>query len=291
METIMNEFAKKFEIDIKGWDSAMTKSIKFLGHDIKQCPNERFIDVDQDHYIKENVKEILPQITKNRRTMPDTTPCTKEELKLLQGGNGTGIWVISQTRADVAVQVSMVAGEVGRNPTISTIKNFDKAVACMRSRKVTIRYKRLGKDCEDFELLCYHDASFGNLPKGGSQGGIILFAIPRGQVAQEDFYNPQGKTVPCAPLYWKSFRLQRVARSTFCGETLCASEALDVGQHHREFLSTLMSRHIPVSQVTDCKSLKDNVDSIVPKSTEKRLRRDLHAIHEAVLNKELAAFM
>ena len=289
MKRIMDMFAKKFEVDIKGWESALKKAIKFLGHDITQCPKTFEIKVDQDHYIKENIKPI--ELSDHRKTKPEPTACTKEEIKSLQAGNGTGIWVIAQTRADVAVQISMIAGEVGREPTIGTISRFNKAAACLMSRKVTITYKRLGKSADDFELLLYHDASFGNLPKGGSQGGLILFAIPRGSVKQEDFYNPKIKTIPAVPLFWKSFRLQRVARSTFCGETLCASEALDVGQYHREFFSTLVGRHIPVTQVTDCKSLKDNVDSIVPKSTEKRLRRDLHAINEAVTNKELQAFL
>ena len=162
----------------------------------------------------------------------------------------------------------------------------------MLSRKLKITFKNLGgKIPEDFEIIVYHDASFGNLPAGGSQGGIIVYAIPKGSVTQEDFYNPRGKVIEAVPLYWRSFRLQRVARSTFAGETLCASEALDIGQFFRECLSEITGTHIPVSQITDCKSLKDNVDSIVPKSTEKRLKRDLHAIREAVLRRELQEFM
>ena len=58
MVKVMTAFAKKFEVDIKGWENASKAKIKFLGHDIKQDPADFSIEVDQSHYIKENVKEI-----------------------------------------------------------------------------------------------------------------------------------------------------------------------------------------------------------------------------------------
>ena len=118
----------------------------------------------------------------------------------------------------------------------------------------------------------------------------MLCAAQKGAINQEAFYT-KDKMVDCVPIFWKSFRLQRVARSTSCGETLSALTAFDTGQFFRESLENVLGHSVSVTQVTDCKSLKDNVDSIVPKCTEKRLKIDINAIREAVTNKELEQFL
>ena len=155
MQKIMHDFAVKFNIIEKGWDSAFGKNVKFLGHDVFQCTKTHEVEVDQDHYIKENVKPV--DLEPKRLKLPDDTLCTKPEIKLLQGSNGTNIWVIAQTRPDAAVQVSMTAGEIGSNPTLGTVRRLNKAVACLRSRTMKIRYKRLGKTPSDFEILIFHE--------------------------------------------------------------------------------------------------------------------------------------
>ena len=286
MKAKMEDFAKRFSI--KEWESSMGTARKFLGHDVIQNPDFS-IEVDQIAYINEHAKPI--EMAERRKSLPEITPCTKEEVKELQKANGVGIWVIAQTRADAACQISNVAGEIGRSPTTGTIRRLNTAIATLRSRNVKTMYKRVGKSAHDFELLVYHDAAFGNLPEGGSQGGVMVVAVPRNSVRQDDFYSEHAKEVECVPLFWKSFRLKRVARSTFAGETLSAVEALDVGQYFRECLSDVTGMHVNCSQVTDCKSLKDNVDSIVPKCTEKSLKRDIHAIREAVITGFLHQFM
>ena len=136
MMKIMNGFAKKFEVDIKCWGNASEQKIKFLGHDITQGRKTFAIEVGQDHYIRENVKPI--EMSTHRKSKPGSTPLTKKEIKQLQARSGTGIWVLGPTRADASVQISMIAGELWREPTNGTTKKFNKAVACLLSRKVVI---------------------------------------------------------------------------------------------------------------------------------------------------------
>ncbi len=286
MKTKMDEFAKRFSI--KEWESALGTSRKFLGHDVIQ--NKDFsIEVDQIAYIHEHAKPI--EIADHRKNLAEITPCTQEEVKQLQQANGVGIWVIAQTRADTACQISNVAGEIGRSPTIGTIRRLNTAIATLRSRTVKMVYKRVGKNAHDFELPVFHDAAFGNLPEGGSQGGVPLLAVPKNSIRQDDFLSETAKEIECVPLFWKSFRLRRVARSTFAGETLSAVEALDIGQYFRECLGDVTGMNVKCTQVTDCKSLKDNVDSIVPKCSEKSLKRDIHAIRETVMTGFLHQFL
>ena len=140
-------------------------------------------------------------------------------------------------------------------------------------------------------MICFHDGSFGNMPGDGSQGGQIVGVIPKDTVTQEGFYQLGDQMVDFVPLIWRSGRMQRVARSTFCAETLSMSDALDQGQYMRELVSELYRKEFTIVHVTDCKSLKDNIDSIVPHTSEKRLRRDLNAMREAIWRTEVSKFL
>lgn len=58
----------------------------------------------------------------------------------------------------------------------------------------------------------YSDASLGNMPNGGSQGGfIILLAIQSGKFS---------------PIWWNSKKIRRVVRSTLAAETLAMADGI-----------------------------------------------------------------
>ena len=59
---------------------------------------------------------------------------------------------------------------------------------------------------EDCQLECFSDAAFVNLSDNGSQGAFIIFLRDK-------------KGLRC-PLYWKSKKIRRVAKSTLTAETL-----------------------------------------------------------------------
>ena len=95
------------------------------------------------------------------------------------------------------------------------------------------------------------DASFGNLPDGGTQGGYIIFLA-----------NEKGKVIPI----WNSKKIRRVVRSTLAGETLAMAEGIDMAI----FVSTLLTEltrgtpatdGLPLICMTDCKSLHDALKS------------------------------
>ena len=61
-------------------------------------------------------------------------------------------------------------------------------------------------DPRSLHIRCYSDASFNNLPNGGSQGGYIVFLCDSSD--------------RCCLLTWNFTKLKRVVRSTLAAETL-----------------------------------------------------------------------
>ena len=102
-------------------------------------------------------------------------------------------------------------GTVQTNPKLSDLKRANKYSRDMKSDKVSLKFRCL--HMSSIELIVYADASYGNLPNGGSQGGYIIFLCDK-----------YGR---CSPISWCSRRIKRVAHSTLSAETQAAVEASD----------------------------------------------------------------
>ena len=102
-------------------------------------------------------------------------------------------------------------------------------------------------------------------------------------LAAADLYG--GNELFC-PVGWGSKRLRRVVRSTFAGETLIASEALDELVYLVDTWEELGGSKIDRIIRTDSKSLYDHV---LVKGTckEKRLNVEINALKEALQQQEL----
>ena len=78
----------------------------------------------------------------------------------------------------------------------------------------------------NIKLQLFADASFNNLPKGGSQAGQII-------LLKDDKNNT-------CPLYWNSSKIKRVVRSTIAAETLPLSEGCDLAMCINKLVSELL---------------------------------------------------
>ena len=98
--------------------------------------------------------------------------------------------------------------------------------------------------------------------------------------------NPYGGNEMFCPLGWSSKRLRRVVRSTFAGETLIASEALDELVSPADTWEELGGGKGDRIIRTDSKGLYDHV---LLKGTckEKRLNVEINALKEALQQQEL----
>ena len=91
---------------------------------------------------------------------------------------------------------------------------------------------------ESLQLILYSNASFNNLPDGGSQGGYILFLCNK-------FSNS-------APIVWNSTRLKPVTRSTLSAETLALMDRCNTASFIANLITDILQiQTISVTALTD----------------------------------------
>ena len=130
-------------------------------------------------------------------------------------------WLGTQTRPDISFDVCELS-TVLNAATVDDVLRVNKVVKKVKRRRVTLQFQPL--DCADgFTIECYGDASFGNLPEGGSQGGLVIFLV-------------DSHGVKC-PLAWQSKKVRRVVKSALAAETLALLDAAETGV----YLATLLT--------------------------------------------------
>ena len=97
-------------------------------------------------------------------------------------------------------------------------------------------------------IVAYGDASYGNLPGHGSQGGYLVFLVDN--------------TGKYCPLTWQSKRLQRVVGSTLAAECLAIIKTAEAAIHMKALLKEILPNISPAIHVfSDNKSLVSNAHS------------------------------
>ena len=124
----------------------------------------------------------------------------------------------------------------------------------------------------------YSDASYNNLPKGGSQGGYIIFLCD-----SED---------NAAPIHWQSKRIRRVVRSTLAAECLALEDAVDAAFYLKSLLLEMLrvpTENVEIQCFIDNNSLHENLHSTTNVKEEKRLILDISLIKEMLERKEVTS--
>ena len=192
---------------------------------------------------------------------------TKDEEHDLRAKVGQLLWLAHQSRPDLLFDVTCIAAKIA-NCTVSDIISVNKIIIKAKSSKMSLKFQNLGKNSD---LVVFSDASLGNLPNGGSQGGYLILLVN----------NNSGEF---SPIWWNSKKIRRVVRSTLAAETLAMTEGIDMAI----FIATLFAeitygkakpQVMPITCVTDCKSLMDAVNS-QNYVAEKRLRMEISGIKE-----------
>lgn len=99
-------------------------------------------------------------------------------------------------------------------------------------------------------LTLYCDASYNNLPDGGSQGGHIVFLC-------DDDDN-------CCPIAWSFSRIKRVIHSTLAAETLSMTEGTGTAFYVLNLLSGILECNQTIHVFADNKSLYETTHSKKP---------------------------
>ena len=148
------------------------------------------IVLSQDKYTK-NLDFVAKESVSNLETWK----------KIAKTRIGQLNWLAGQIRPDLAFCVNnlnSVSGEFS-SENLSCLNKVIKHAKC---QFLPIKFPS-DLNFNDIRVICFSDASFGNVKNGGSQGGYIIFVADK-----------WGK---CAPVSWSS---KRVVKSTLAVETL-----------------------------------------------------------------------
>jgi hypothetical protein len=160
------------------------------------------------------------------------------------------------------------------NALLRKAKKIEKESGSIRIPKV---------DLNKAVMVAFSDASFGNMPRHGSQAGYLILVAEQSCVKT---------TAKAAVVFWASHRIKRVVKSTLAAEAAALSEAQDQLEYARVLFMQMLGKvegrnwqealKMPGYLVMDAKSLYDSL--MKPGSTpkEKRVSLDLAAIQEAL---------
>jgi ribonuclease HI len=158
-------------------------------------------------------------------------------------------------------------------PLIRDLIRANKTLKALKADLVALKFVPM--KLYSLRLAVYSDASYANLPDGGSQGACIIFLYD------------SDKT--CVPIAWASKRIKRIARSTLCAETLAAVDALDTAYLLSRLIAEILScgdKPVDIDMYTDSKSMYDAIHTS-NMMLDKRLRVDIAALREMNDNNEV----
>ena len=248
---------KLFDIFIVG--SAETKCMKFLGYDLEQ--NQMSISLS----LKQYVDSIAPITISSDRAKLKEALLSKEEYADFRHILGQVNWCASQVRLDIAFDNCFLSNSSSK-PYIRDLLYANKTIKKLKSVDLELNFRKL-VDVENLCIVCYSDASFGNLPSGASQGAYVILLVD---------------TNGCSNLIsWQSRKLKRICTSTLSAEALAAIEAVSAALFFRQLvMEVLLLKKLALRVLTDNKSLVDTI-ALITVINDKRLRIDVASLRES----------
>ena len=160
--------------------------------------------------LKRNCKRLLnsAKLKQNRSltvaALSDRNLSDKEK-KDARGKIGALLWISLMTRPDLSFDVNLLSTEVSKG-TVRTVKEINRVVKKAKSKRVTLRFTRLG-DISKLLVKVYADASYANQDEATrSTGGRVVL-----------LENEEEENVNIAS--WKTKKIGRVCRSVKGAET------------------------------------------------------------------------
>ena len=143
-----------------------------------------------------------------------------------RSGVGSLQWLASTTRGDIAADTSLIQ----KPPKDLKVSNLKEVAAVLRYVKATKEsyIKIVPIPLDELMFVAFGDSGFANAPSNKSQEGFVVAATDK-RAKQE--------TRPASLLEWKSYRHQRVLRSTLAAEVA----ALDRAHDHANFMAIVFS--------------------------------------------------
>ena len=179
-------------------------------------------------------------------------------------------WIGTHTRPDVAYDICVVNTSI-KDATQWDIMRANKVVKKMQLDDLSLRYTPLGK-LEESIMVCYSDASLGNLRGNASQRGFLIFVF--------------GCNGNKSLLTWQSKKIRRVVKSTIAAVALALQEVANHCVVLRSFIEELTTVKLPKKFNCDNKSLVQSLHS-TNTLTDKRLNMDIMVVQDMIQQNEI----
>ena len=242
-----------------------TNAFTYIGIHIFQTDKEIYID--QNNYINsiEYIKISPEKKINNKQEILGKTKNTEFRAKI-----GQLNWLSTISRLDLAMQTRYASALV----TTATIKDaifINKIIKQAKNTQYCIKFPSFNLD--SLVLITHTDASYNNLPNGGSQGSYIVFL---------------SDGINSAPIRWHSGKLKRKVKSTLAAETVALSDGCDASFYTQKLLQEILQITYTIEQhiYTDNESLFKTA-STTHLVDDLRLRVELSAIRELISKNEI----
>ena len=242
-------------------------NLRYLGLSISQTSSG--IKVSTDEYAK-SLKVLSSNLQCNQNAS-----LSADQLTVLKQFCGQINWLSTQGRPDISFDSCHIANSLksGGSKVFSTA---NKIVRKTQNQTITLNFYS-DFNFETCSVVSFCDASFANLPNGGSQGGFVSFLIDKAGLY--------------CPIAWQSRKIRRVVKSTIAAECLSAVEAAEM----TIYLATLIKDIFQLTSIVDTFVYCDNRNLVnaVHSSTnleDKRLVIDVSVLRDFLQQKELSDF-
>ena len=255
------------------WGSEWEKdSFMFVGRQINRLADGSYT-IDQMHYTTD--------ISKTRISHePETKLHEHPELVTeFRSGIGSLQWMAGTTRGDLAADVSLLQ----RPPKELTVADLREVNRVLKYVKATANafFKISPVNLDEAVFIAYGDSGWANAPGLKSQGGLVVTLTDR-KVHEE--------ARPASLLEWKSYRHQRMLRSTLAAEAASLDRAADMGNFlacvfsemvYAEYKASSGAPMFEVIPVTDARSLWDAIHRLSTTFSEKRVEIDVAGLRQS----------
>ena len=209
-----------------------SREFTFVGRHLKQH-EDGSITVDQADYIAE-----VPS-TRTKLEATEKLAGHPELVTEFRSGIGSLQWLAGTSRGDISADVSLLQ----RPPKDLTVNDLLEINGVLRYVRATndSSFRIVPIDIDSLMFVAYGDSGWANAPNGRSQGGLVVVATNKAALTSVQ---------PASLLEWKSYRHQRVLRSTLAAE----AASLDRTEDYAHFLSALLSEMVDANHIATMKT-------------------------------------
>eukprot|EP00438_Fugacium_kawagutii_P005098 Skav221528 [mRNA] locus=scaffold1248:283612:287211:- [translate_table: standard] len=202
----------KKAFDFGKWQCLSEKQdIVYCGGRIQQQKDQ--VSLDFEAYMK----KMMPiTVEKGRNSQETLTPKEVSKARALIGALQ---WPAGQGCPFLSASTSINAANINK-ATVELLHDLNKTLRFgKQSADFRINMRKVCDGLDDLCFLCYSDAAFNVRSNGSSQGGFIVVLTSKRVL--------KGEKVGYSILSWRSFKLNRVCRSSLSAESQACATALD----------------------------------------------------------------